>query len=195
MNKPQLFVFAGINGAGKSTFTKEMQIDNNLNIINPDVITRELIGRSLDLPKGMAVQAGRIALEQRNQFIHEKRTFGFESTLSSQQDFKTIKSAISAGFDINLIYVGLNSLEMAIKRVAIRVEKGGHDIPQETIERRYHKSLSNLSKVLPMIDNARIYDNSDVDYKLLLEIQNRQIVYRNPIMNNWAEFILNAYSN
>ena len=68
MNKPQLFIFAGINGAGKSTFTKEMQIDNHLSIVNPDVITKKLIGRSLDLPEGITVKAGRIALEQRNQF-------------------------------------------------------------------------------------------------------------------------------
>lgn len=191
MNKPNLFVFAGINGAGKSTFTKETQIDNHLQIINPDVITRELIGRSLDLPEGIAVQAGRIALKQRNQLIEEKITFGFESTLSSLQDFKTIQSAISAGFTINLIYIGLDSLEIAIKRVAIRVEKGGHDIPQATIERRYQKSLNNLTKALSMANNALIYDNSGNEYKLLLKIKNKNLIYQNPDMNDWVKYALN----
>lgn len=75
MNKPNLFIFAGINDAGKSTFTKETQIDNYLNVVNLDIITKELIGRSFDLPTGIVVQAGSIALEQRNQFIHKQKNF------------------------------------------------------------------------------------------------------------------------
>lgn len=187
MNRPELFIFAGINGAGKSTFTRDMSIDDHLVIINPDVITTELLGRSQNLPEGTNVKAGRIALERRQEYIQSHKSFGFESTLSSQQDFKTINNAIENGFNITLIYVGLNSVDLAKERVSNRVQHGGHDIPKEAIERRYQKSLDNLMKILPMVHNAKIYDNSGSEYKLLLEIQNKKIIHTHPNINEWAK--------
>jgi predicted ABC-type ATPase len=59
-----------------------------------------------------------------------------------------------------LIYLALPSAEIAIERVAARVKLGGHDIPQATIVRRFHRSLNNLvARYIPLVDRWKVFDN------------------------------------
>ena len=84
-----------------------------------------------------------------------------ETTLSGKSIISNIKLAKEKGFYVTMNYIGVKSVDIAKERVAIRVRKGGHGIPDEAIERRYFNSLANLSKVINICDKINIYDNSE----------------------------------
>ena len=89
--------------------------------------------------EGVAFQAGRIMLERIRQLIKDNKSFAFETTLSGTLYIQFVKHAKNAGYDFTFFFVYLNNVELAKKRVALRVSKGGHNIPEEVIKRRYSK--------------------------------------------------------
>ena len=141
---PDIFIIAGCNGAGKTTAAYNLlpEVFKTVEFVNADEIAR---GLSPFNPTGVAFQAGRIMLERLEQLIGENKSFSFETTLSGLTYLDFIRKAKEKGYGITLFFVFLNSVKLAKERVAIRVSKGGHSIPDEVIERRYHKGLLNFS--------------------------------------------------
>ncbi len=163
---PDIFIIAGCNGAGKTTAAYNLLPDvfKTVEFVNADEIAR---GLSPFNPTGVAFQAGRIMLQRLEQLIGEKKNFSFETTLSGLSYINFIKKAKLKGYRITFFFVYLNSVKLAIERVAIRVIKGGHSLPIEVIERRYFKGLSNFSKYTTEADDWYVYDNSGKNYELV----------------------------
>ncbi|GAA4752168.1 zeta toxin family protein [Flavisolibacter ginsenosidimutans] len=158
---PDLYIIAGPNGAGKTTasFTMLPQIFNVREFVNADEIAR---GLSPFNPESVSFEAGRIMLQRINQLVATRKTFAFETTLSTRFYVRLIEQCRDEGYKIHLIFLWLNSPELAIERVKSRVAKGGHNIPEEVITRRYLKGLQNFVNLfMPICDEWMVADNSD----------------------------------
>jgi predicted ABC-type ATPase len=139
-SKPNLTIVAGPNGAGKSTVADLLLSNQSLDhYVNADVIAK---GMASTDEAGSGISAGRILLEVVHDAISKHQSVAFEATMSELMWRKMIIDARDAGYDVTVCYVGVLSPAISTERVAKRVSEGGHDIPEETIRRRYHKSLA-----------------------------------------------------
>ena len=157
----QLYIIAGCNGAGKTTasFTILPEVLNCKEFINADEIAK---GLSPFQPESVAMQAGRIMLARMDELLQKGETFAFETTLATKSYKQKIEWAQANGYEVTLLFFWLDSPNMAKKRVAQRVAEGGHSIPSETIERRYHNGITNLFAIyIDMVDICYIFDNSE----------------------------------
>ena len=153
-------LYAGVNGAGKSTIYGATKFYENKNRVNSDEIL-VLNGGDWRNEKDQ-IKAGREAVRRIDYFIKQGVSFNQETTLAGQSILRTIQKAKGQGFFVELYYIGLKSPELAIERVKGRIAKGGHGIPEEVIRKRYEASLDMLTKVVPLCDIVIIYDNSKV---------------------------------
>lgn len=159
MSKKIFTIFAGVNGAGKSTLYNSPILEKEkLGVrINTDEIVRTFGDWKNEVDQ---VKAGRMAIKLRKDCIDKGISFNQETTLTGNSIIKLIDQVKEKGYKVHLFYVGVNSPEIAKERIAGRVKKGGHDIPSETVEKRYYESIENLKIILPKVDLAEIYDNS-----------------------------------
>ena len=157
---PQVYIIAGANGSGKTTFAREFLPNyvECLNFVNADLIAG---GLSPFSPEGEAVRAGRLMLEQVQSLIRRKRDFGFETTLSGRTYLVLMRRLKKAGYRVNLFYLWIPSVELALTRIADRVKSGGHDIPTDIVHRRFRRSLQNFFHLYePLMDSWTMFDNS-----------------------------------
>lgn len=158
---PNLYIISGCNGAGKTTASYSVLPDmlDCREFVNADEIAR---GLSPFQPDKVAIEAGRIMLNRIHELISQKEDFAFETTLSTRSYRNFVKEAQLNGYFVTLVYFWLNSVDLAIERVRKRVLAGGHDIPENTIRRRYGSGIQNLSKIyMPICDYWLIFDNSE----------------------------------
>lgn len=157
---PHVIIIAGPNGAGKST-TAPAILNGALGVtefVNADTIAQ---GLSAFNPEKAAFHAGRIMLERLQQLADDKENFAFETTLASKTFAHWLRGLKSAGYSFHLFYLWLPSPDFAIARVAERVRMGGHNVPDNTVRRRYHAGPKNFFQMYrPIADSWRIYDNS-----------------------------------
>jgi predicted ABC-type ATPase len=157
---PRVVVLAGINGAGKTTASRDL-LTNVLRIptfVNADAIARGLNGLN---PEAEAVRAGRIMLQQLDDLAARREDFAFETTLAARTYAGWLASLRATGYEVHLYYYWLRSAEMAITRVADRVAAGGHFVPDVTIRQRYARSVRNFFELYrPVCDWWEVYDNS-----------------------------------
>lgn len=156
-----LYIIAGPNGAGKSTAAKTLlpQIWQCREFVNADEIAR---GLSPFNPDSMAVQAGKLMLKRIDQLLDGEESFSIETTLATRSYQKLIARAREKGFKVELLFLYLNSPELARLRVNQRVSEGGHNIDSDVIRRRYEKGINNLMRIfIPMADQWVVYDNSE----------------------------------
>lgn len=157
---PTVVVIAGPNGAGKSTAAPYLlqQALGILEFVNADQIA---LGLSAYAPQTVSFEAGRIMLKRLHELATAQASFAFESTLSSRTFALFLKHCKAQGYRVQVFYVALPSAELAVNRVALRVKRGGHDIPRADIDRRFHRSLKNLFELyLPLADRWVILDNA-----------------------------------
>jgi predicted ABC-type ATPase len=158
---PHVIVIAGPNGAGKST-TAPMLLKGTLGVtefVNADVIAQ---GLSAFQPERAAFHAGRVMLERLHYLAKERVDFAFETTLASRSFAPWIAKLKQSGYTFHLVFLWLPSADYAVARVAERVRMGGHDVPEETIRRRYNKGIENFFQLYrSMADTWRMYDNSE----------------------------------
>jgi predicted ABC-type ATPase len=133
-------VIAGSNGAGKSTLAPALLRDTFgiPEYVNADTIAE---GLSAFAPKDASFDAGRVMLERLRNLASARKDFAFETTLASRFYAGWLKELQSQGYRVNLIFLWLRDLEIAIQRVNERVRFGGHSIPEDTIRRRYERGL------------------------------------------------------
>jgi predicted ABC-type ATPase len=165
----RLYIIGGCNGAGKTTasFNILPEILDCKEFVNADEIAR---GLSPFQPESVSIEAGRIMLNRIEELIKSDTDFAFETTLSTRSFVHTINAARSKGYFVTLIFLWLDSVQLAKSRVAKRVDEGGHFIEEGVIQRRYYSGLRNLFELyLPIVDVALIYDNSKVDSLLIAE--------------------------
>lgn len=163
MERPVYIIFAGVNGAGKSTFYhtdfwKTESLPKSMSRINSDEIAAGS-GWSSDSESDQ-IRAGKEALHKLNHCLEARQSFNQETTLTGHIILRTIRRAKKAGYKIIVYYIGVDSADIALSRIEHRVSVGGHDIDEEAVRRRWRASLSNLSNTLDLCDEAVVIDNS-----------------------------------
>lgn len=156
---PSLYIIAGPNGAGKTTFIKRFapREITLLDFINADEIARGLAPLA---PQREQLEAGRLVLERFHRFVEERRDFCLETTLSGRTYRKYFELARRMGYHVRLDFLLLPTVNDSIRRVADRIEQGGHDVPLEDLQRRFKVCVQNLFTVYrPVIDRWSFYDN------------------------------------
>jgi predicted ABC-type ATPase len=158
---PRIYVLAGVNGAGKSSIGGAMIRASGGDYFNPDEAARALIAANPGLEQVKANAAawrqGKRLLERA---IAERLDFAFETTLGGGTMTRLLAEAAAAGFEVRIFYAGLADPELHLERVRGRVRAGGHDIPEADIRRRWRHSRMNLVRLLPVLRELRVYDNS-----------------------------------
>ena len=160
MQNKYLYIIAGCNGAGKTTasYTVLPEILECKEFVNADEIAR---GLSPFNPDGMAVAAGRLMLQRIENLLAAKETFSIETTLATRSYVNLVHRAQAKGYHVSLLFFWLRSPELAVFRVAERVAKGGHNIPEQIIRRRYVSGIKNFFRLYKdVVDLWEIWDNT-----------------------------------
>ncbi|SMN11076.1 hypothetical protein SPBRAN_1316 [uncultured Candidatus Thioglobus sp.] len=185
-------VIAGPNGSGKTTITEKLLNHpwaKNAIYVNPDIIANEQFGGWNN--KASFIKAANYAEELRQNYIKNKQNPIFETVFSTDGKIEFIKQAMGAGYFVRLFFIATLESAINIKRVEIRVKKGGHTVPMDKIITRYYKSILNCIEVINLMDRVYIYDNfvDDQSPKIMFRIKNsvnnRSIkLYEN--LSNWT---------
>lgn len=180
-----LYIIGGCNGAGKTTasYTVLPDILNCREFVNADEIAH---GLSPFNPTDVAIEAGRLMLQRIEELLAREESFSIETTLATRSYINLVRRAHAKGYRVTLLFFWL-----AIKRVAERVSKGGHDIPEDIIRRRYVSGIQNLFNLyVNEVDSWSIYDNSTthrrnvaVGGKTIATVINNEEIY-NQIINH-----------
>lgn len=161
MKDSTIHVFAGVNGSGKSSILGERIQSAGGSFYNPDTFARELMDAdpslTLEEAQSAAWSFGRDSLEAA---IATGKNFAFETTLGGNTITRLLLNAAKSGTRISVFYIGLESVDLHIARVAARVASGGHDIPTDKIMQRWHSSIENVCTLLPYLNGLNVYDNS-----------------------------------
>lgn len=155
---PELYIIAGPNGAGKTTAAKTIlpEVFDCEIFLNADEIAAQLNPENAE---AAALKAGRIMLSQIEECIDKKVTFSIETTLATRSYLQLVSKAQLQQYEVILLFFYLPSAEMAKQRVRQRVQKGGHSIPENVIERRYSSGIKNLIDFIEIVNRWRVYEN------------------------------------
>jgi predicted ABC-type ATPase len=198
-----LTVLAGVNGAGKSSVGGEALRAAGAVYFNPDEYAKQLRAKnklSQEQANAMAWSYGKDKLEDA---IAHGTDYTFESTLGGKSITALLIQAVQAGHRLEIWFVGLESVELHLERVALRVNKGGHPIPETAIRKRWIGSRENIIRLIPYVTTLRVFDNSreategeTVLPVLLLSIEESQLTYPSPedltMTPRWAKPIIAA---
>lgn len=182
-----IYVLAGTNGAGKSSLGGAMLRAVDVDYFNPDEAARSILAAN---PTATQAEANAAAWREGKRLLEraiaEDLDFAFESTLGGHTIPRLLGEALDRRMEVRIWYAGLASPELHIARVRARVKKGGHDIPDADIRRRFDASREHLIDLVPRLTELRVYDNSaeaDPDLGtrpvpvLVLHLQRGQIVF------------------
>ena len=162
-----ILIIAGPNGAGKTTFAREfLRHEAGFTaFVNADLIAE---GLNPLQPEDAAVAAGRMMLNMIRAYVAAGRSFAFETTLSGRAYARMIPGWRAQGYRVRLFFLRLPTPEVAIARVEKRVATGGHNIPEETIRRRFDAGLRNFQRIYrPLVDDWALYDSTSTPPQLL----------------------------
>jgi predicted ABC-type ATPase len=202
--KARIYVLAGVNGAGKSSVGGAMLATSGQEFFNPDVAAREARQESPEISQEEAnARAWKEGLRLLDVSIADRRDFTFETTLGGNTMMERLEKAADGGIEVRIWYVGLESVEMHIERVRLRVTQGGHDIPETKIRERYDRSRWNLIKLIPNLTELKVFDNTaendpkrgqTPEPKLLLHLLRGRIVRKYDLlqMPEWAKPIVQS---
>ncbi len=178
---PGIYVLAGTNGAGKSSIAGEVFTRAGGAFFDPDEIAKAIVREN---PRMTTEEANGLAWRSGFQLlrasIEQGYRYAFETTLGGRTITATLRDAAERGIKVYVWYCALATPELHIARVAARVRRGGHDIPERKIRERYDESRRNLVRLMPHLEVLRVYDNSVESAKpeprLILETNRRRIV-------------------
>jgi predicted ABC-type ATPase len=160
LNAKRILILAGPNGAGKTTFAREFLIGEAEcpTFVNADLIAA---GLSPFNPELAAIRAGRLMLQLIADHVRRSENFAYETTLADRGRARSIPSWRAAGYHASLWFLSLPTADMAIARVAHRVQQGGHAIPDAVVRRRFQFGRANFDAVYkPAVDDWALYDKS-----------------------------------
>jgi predicted ABC-type ATPase len=186
---PSLTIVAGPNGCGKSTTIAKLAIEGKENLLDGDRIAKEMCP---DNPDSAAIPAGREVIRRTRKYLAEGKSFVLETTLSSGRTVQLIPEARSHGFTVAVMYLCVSNADRAVLRVRDRVAKGGHNIPEETIRRRFERSLQNAAEAFRLADTALVFDNAAAAPRQVLVVERGVITWRAENPPDWLATIRQA---
>ncbi len=155
-----LYIIAGPNGVGKTTFAREFlpNYADCKNFVNADLIAQAMAPFS---PETAAIRAGRMMLSEIRSFAKRRVSFAFETTLSGRGYIALLRQLKAKGYKIQVFFLSVKSVDLALSRVRERVSRGGHDVPEAVVRRRFKRSMQNfLGQYRQLADRWMLFDNS-----------------------------------
>ena len=177
----RLIVYAGANGAGKSSL-RDSGADPVDLVIDSDRIARELDSVN---PRSVDFAAGKQALRLFYLALRQNLSFSLETTLAGQTILTRMHAAKQVGYDVTLRYIAVNDVTINIDRVFARVRQGGHWIDPETIHQRVAGSFENLAAAVVIADRSVLLDNSGPAHKQVLRVEQNRVIYRASTIPTW----------
>jgi predicted ABC-type ATPase len=169
----KIVIIAGPNGAGKTTFAREFLVREAgcPSFVNADLIAS---GLSPFTPEQATFRAGRLMLKEIRGYVRRRENFAFETTLSGRLYARYIRQWQETGYRIKLIFLSLPDVEIAVKRVRIRVAQGGPNVDESVIRRRFDKGWNKFHNIYKnLVDAWVLYDNSGESPQLIDAGENR----------------------
>jgi len=166
VTRPTLTFIAGANGSGKTTLTRwNPELFTEIPLLDPDAIANTLQASASPL---LPVVAARYVLKHAGEHLQKAESFAVETTLAGKNYLQMMLDARNRGFEILLVYIGTENVEINLTRIRNRVLAGGHDVPEEDVRRRYKRSFENLPIAIRRADHSILFDNSTEDgYRLI----------------------------
>jgi predicted ABC-type ATPase len=158
-----LYIIAGPNGAGKTTFAREFlpNYADCRNFVNADLIAQAMAPFS---PETAAVRAGRMMLGEIQSYAKRRVSFAFETTLSGRGYMALLRRLKAQGYEIHIFFLWVSTVDLALSRVQERVSRGGHDVPERVVRRRFDRSIQNfLARYRQLANSWILFDNSARD--------------------------------
>ena len=175
---PRFYIISGPNGSGKTTASYGVlpELLDCVEFVNSDEFAKHLAPFA---PESAYITASRLMLRKVQYLFNRREDFCIETTLATRALIKMVRSAQAQGYYVTVLYFWLNSPDIAIERVAKRVATGGHDIPEDTIRRRYNMGLNYLfHSYMPLCDKWILADNSNPPYDVIAEGSKKGLVIR-----------------
>lgn len=172
MKNKSVYVIAGPNGSGKTTFAKMFLPDYVMcpNFVNADLIAQ---GLSPFEPRSAAIKAGKLVLQQIHEYAERGVDFAFETTLAGKSYVSLLEELKRGGYAIHLFFLWLPSAELAIARIKERVQEGGHHVPADDVRRRFIRGINNFYNLYePLLNSWMLFDNSVAKPLLIAKMLN-----------------------
>lgn len=185
----QLWILAGGNGAGKTTFYEELLAPKGIRLVNADMIAKIINPNN---PESVSYKAASLVDKIREKFLYQGITFCFETVFSHVSKIDFVAKAKANSYEIILIYIHLDTLELNEARVYQRVTEGGHNVPVAKIHSRIPRTIKNIAKTLPLVNEARLLNNSSRDnpFQVVATVKQGGRKYAINPLPEWAEYIL-----
>jgi predicted ABC-type ATPase len=166
VTRPTLTFIAGANGSGKTTLTRwNSELFKEIPLLDPDAIANTLQATASDL---FPMAAARHVLKSAAGHLSKAESFAVETTMAGKNYLQMMLDARNRGFEIVLVYIGTENVEINLARIRNRVLAGGHSVPEEDVRRRYRRSFDNLPIAIRRADHTILFDNSTEDgYRLI----------------------------
>ena len=187
---PRLYIIAGCNGSGKTTasYNQLPELLDCTEFVNSDEFAKSL---SPSNPDAASILAGRYMLMKIQRLLGRRVDFCIESTLATRSLLQMVRTSKDMGYTVSILYLWVSSPELARERVRARVAAGGHNVKDETIQRRYDAGLKNFFEIyLPECDSWMLADNSEPPFHLIAEGGRKGITLHDPDL---YEKIRNSY--
>ncbi len=185
----QLWILAGGNGAGKTTFHELFLSPKSVRLVNADEIAGEI---NPSKPESVSYEAAAFADQIREDLLNEGAAFCFETVFSHVSKIDFVARARAKGYEIILVYIHLDTSELNEARVFQRVSNGGHSVPVEKIYSRIPRAMKNIASALPLVNEARLLNNSyrDNPFQEVAVVKKGRRVWAINQLPEWAEVIL-----
>lgn len=188
----QIWLIAGGNGSGKSSFYRTRLEHLKLPFINADILAKQLYPEQAEQH---SYEAAKIAATMRMELLKEGRSFCFETVFSHPSKIDFIAQAKALGYEIVLVFIHLNSISLNQARIAQRVSEGGHSVPEDKVSSRIPRVLKNIQQALPLCDHVYFLDNSRLDnpFQQIAVIRKGQLTPKVTPLPEWSKELLKDY--
>ena len=185
----QLWVLAGGNGAGKTTFYNLFLAPKGIKLVNADIIAKAI---NPENPEKFSYAAANVAEQIREKLLQQGVSFCFETVFSHVSKIDFVANAKAQGYEIILVYIHLDTSELNEARVHQRITEGGHNVPVDKIHSRIPRTMQHIGAVLPLVNEARLLDNSyrNNPFQQVACVKRGRRQWINDPLPHWAEEIL-----